>query len=358
MKIAVLISGGVDSSVALRLLKDQGHELHAFYLKIWLEDDIQFLGDCPWEEDLQYVREICEEVDVPLEIMPMQKEYFDTVVDYTISEVKAGRTPNPDIMCNNMVKFGLFLDKIDDTFEKVASGHYAQTEEQDGCHFLKRAPDPVKDQTYFLGRLSQDQLARIVFPIGHLDKAEVRQLAEKYDLPNQKRKDSQGICFLGKFKYSEFLRSYLGEKPGNILEYETGEKIGEHEGFWYHTIGQRRGMKLSGGPWFVVAKDSEKNIVYISKNYHSEDKKRDELEVGEFNWFAGSAQLAKDASTANNLQVKLRHGEQMYNCQITFEPDDKTAKIKLDQDDQGIAPGQFAVFYQDDLCLGSAVILK
>lgn len=354
MKIAVLASGGVDSSVALRLLHEQGHELHAFYLKIWLEDELQFLGDCPWEEDLKYVRDICDQLGVPLEVVPMQREYFDTVVDYTIAEVKAGRTPNPDMMCNSMIKFGTFLDKINDDFDAVASGHYAQAEEIGGRYFLRRAPDSVKDQTYFLGRLSQAQLSRVIFPIGHLSKEEVRELAVKYQLPNQDRKDSQGICFLGKFKYSEFLRSYLGEKPGEIREYETNEVLGEHEGFWYYTIGQRRGIHLSGGPWFVVAKDCPKNIIYISKNYHAADKKRDTLEVGEFNWFSGSSELAK---SAENLKVKLRHGEQLYDCLLTFGQDDKSAQIKLSQDDQGIAPGQFAVFYIDDLCIGSALIL-
>lgn len=349
MKIAVLISGGVDSSVALRLLKDQGHDLTAFYLKIWLEDELSFLGECPWEEDLKYVRQICKEAGVPLEIVPLQKEYFDTVVAYTIAEVKAGRTPNPDVMCNNHIKFGMFFDKIDESYEKVATGHYAQLEEKNGVYFLKKTPDPIKDQTYFLSNLRQDQLKRALFPIGHLAKDEVRELAEKYDLPNKHRKDSQGICFLGKVKYADFVKHYLGEKKGDILEFETGEKLGEHEGFWYYTIGQRKGIKLSGGPWFVVEKDIEKNIVYVSKNYHSQDKNRSEVEVTNFNWFAN------EAPKKTNLQVKLRHGEHAYNCKIDLLSRDR-AKIKLDAQDQGIATGQFAAFYDGDKCLGSAVI--
>lgn len=347
MKIAVLTSGGVDSSVALHLLKEQGHELKAFYLKIWLEDELQFLGDCPWEEDLKYVREICESLDIPLEVVPMQKEYFDTVVNYTIDEVRAGRTPNPDIMCNNMVKFGLFLDKIDDSYDKVASGHYARLEEIDGIHYLKRSPDAIKDQTYFLARLSQKQLARIIFPIGHLPKSQVRELAEKYQLPNKNRKDSQGICFLGKFKYSEFIKSYLGVKTGDIIKFETGEKLGEHDGFWYHTVGQRKGIHFNDGPWYVVNKDCLKNIVYVSNTYHSAEKPRNTLKVGEFNWFNGKM------PDSNNLQVKLRHGEQFYNCQLSSD-----GVVTLDSADQGIAPGQFAVFYQAELCLGSGVILS
>jgi len=355
MKIAVLVSGGVDSSVALRLLKEQGHELTAFYLKIWLEEDLQFLGDCPWEEDLNYVREVCKQCDVPLEIIPMQKEYFDTVVDYTISEVKKGFTPNPDVMCNNTVKFGLFMKKIDSSFEKIATGHYAQIVEEDGKHLLKKAPDPIKDQTYFLSNLKSDQLERLVFPIGHLKKDEVRQLAEKFDLPNKDRKDSQGICFLGKFRYSEFLNHYLGNAPGDLIEYETGEKIGDHDGFWYYTIGQRRGLKIggrqdsTGQPWYVVDKDTKKNIIYISNNYKALDNSRDIVKVNNFNWFQGQAPKKE------NLQVKLRHGEHTYNCEI-LEIDSQQATIKLDKKDQGIAPGQFVAFYDQDICLGSAMI--
>lgn len=344
MKIAVLVSGGVDSSVALKLLKDQGHDLTAFYLKIWLEDELAFLGDCPWEEDLKYVREICERENVPLEIVPFQKEYFETVVSYTINEVKNGRTPNPDIMCNNHIKFGRFIEEYGSQFDKVATGHYAQVEEENGIYYLKKAPDPVKDQTYFLGRLSQKQLSKALFPIGHLQKEEVRELAEKFDLPNKARKDSQGICFLGKFKYNDFIKHYLGEKKGDIIEFETNKKLAEHEGFFYYTVGQRKGIKLGGGPWYVVKKDPEKNIVYVSSHYHDADKPRNTLKITDYNWFSGHAPEEK------NLQVKLRHGENFY--QATLEENTLT----LDKNDQGIAPGQYVVFYQNERCLGSAVI--
>ena len=264
-KVAVLISGGVDSSVALKLLKEQGYNITAFYLKIWLEDELSFLGSCPWEEDLFYIKQICEKENIPLKIVPFQKEYWDEVVKYTISEIKAGRTPNPDILCNKRIKFGAFLNKFGNDFDKVATGHYAQVEEINGTFHLKRSPDPVKDQTYFLSHLNQDQLKKAIFPIGHLKKSEVRALAEKFDLPNKNRKDSQGICFLGKIKFNDFIKHHLGETVGDIIEFETGKKLGEHNGFWYHTIGQRQGLKLSGGPWYVVAKDPEKNIVFISK---------------------------------------------------------------------------------------------
>lgn len=352
MKIAVLVSGGVDSSVALRLLQDQGHELTAFYLKIWLEDELSFLGSCPWEDDLKYVRQVCKQANIPLEIVPLQKEYFQTVVAYTLSEVKAGRTPNPDVMCNNNVKFGLFLDKIDATYEKVATGHYGQIiQKKDKTYTLKKSPDPIKDQTYFLANLKQKQLARLILPLGELTKPEVRKLAQNYDLPNKDRKDSQGICFLGKFKYNDFLKHYLKTKTGDIIELETGKKLGEHEGYWYYTIGQRKGIKLHGGPWYIIQKDIKKNLIYISKNYHAADKKRDTLEVGNFNWFAGKPPIKK------NLQVKLRHGEHFYKTKISFNKAKTQALLKLNKNDQGIAPGQFAVFYDKDICLGSGVIL-
>lgn len=354
MKIAVLTSGGVDSSVALKLLKDEGHDVTAFYLKIWLEDELSFLGNCPWEEDLKYLREICKTAKIPLKIIPLQKEYFETVVAYTLKEVKSGHTPNPDVMCNNNIKFGLFLKKIDKSFEKIATGHYAQIVKKETKFFLEKTPDPIKDQTYFLSNLKQKQLKRLIFPLGNLTKAEVRTLAKKFKLPNKDRKDSQGICFLGKFKYNEFIKHYLGIKIGKILEYETGKKLGEHEGFWYYTIGQRKGIKLSGGPWFVVKKDIKKNIIYISNHYHEPDKKRDTLKVGNFNWFSGSFPKKK------KLQVKLRHGEHLYSCTITkilgTNANKTDASLKISGNDQGIAPGQFVAFYDGKICLGSGII--
>ena len=349
MKVAVLLSGGVDSSVALNLLKNEGHDITAFYLKIWLQDEFSFLGDCPWEEDLEYARGVCEQAGVPLEIISLQNEYWDNVVTYTISEIKEGRTPNPDIFCNSLIKFGQFYDKIDNAFEKVATGHYAKVESLNGKYLLKRAPDPVKDQTYFLAYLNQKQLSRALFPLGELNKNEVRKLAEDFDLPNKNRKDSQGICFLGQVKFNEFIKQHLGEKRGDIIVSETGEKIGEHEGYYYFTIGQRSGLKLGGGPWFVVKKDVEKNIVYISKENKSR-RSRNKFKVTNFNWFAEKPPEKKD------LQVKIRHGRRFFNCTLNLI-DDKLGEVILEEPDQGIAPGQFAVFYDDDVCLGGSVIL-
>jgi tRNA-5-taurinomethyluridine 2-sulfurtransferase len=350
MKIAVLVSGGVDSSVALRLLKEQGHDLTAFYLKIWLEDELSYLGDCPWEEDLAYVRTVCQQADVPLRIISLQKEYWDQVVAYTMAEIKAGRTPNPDILCNQRIKFGMFFNHIDLSFDKVATGHYSQCSQSLATYKLFRAPDPIKDQTYFLSYLSQAQLSRALFPIGHLRKHQVRELAQKFDLPNKERKDSQGICFLGKLKFNDFIKYHVGEKVGDLIEYETGKKLGSHKGFWFHTIGQRQGSGLAGGPWYVVSKDPQANTVFMSRNYYSPDKQRNTFAVRDCNWIAGSLPAKSD------LQVKLRHGKMIYNCTIAPRSQGEW-HVTLAQDDQGIAAGQFAVFYDGDECLGAGIIV-
>lgn len=352
MYIAVLVSGGVDSSVALRLLQDQGHQVTAFYLKIWLEDELAYLGDCPWQEDLAYVRAVCEQAGVPLEVVSLQDAYWSRVVSYTIAEIKAGRTPNPDIMCNKRVKFGAFLEAIashSTKFDKIATGHYARIEEKRGITTLHAAPDDIKDQTYFLSGLSQDQLKLLTFPLGNLNKCQVRQLAQTYDLPNKDRKDSQGICFLGKIKFSDFVRHHVGDTPGHLIEYETGKVWGTHQGFWYYTIGQRQGIGLSHGPWYVVAKDTQKNIVYISSQYYSEDKERNSFEIQDINWCSG-----KPASF-DNLEIKLRHGAARHACDVLVR-DDNSAFITLKDRDQGIAAGQFAVFYHGDQCLGGGTI--
>ena len=350
MKIAVLLSGGVDSSVALRLLKDEGHDLTAFYLKIWLQDEFSFLGECPWEEDLNYARGVCELVNVPLEVIPLQTEYWDNVVSYTISEIKEGRTPNPDIFCNSLIKFGEFYDKIDSSFEKVASGHYANVEMANGKYLLKSSPDPVKDQTYFLAYLNQQQLSRALFPIGKYKKSQIRNLAENYNLPTMARRDSQGICFLGQIKFKEFIKHHLGEIEGDIVDIDSGKILGKHPGYYFFTIGQRSGLKLGGGPWFVVKKDVKNNIIYISKQDLT-IRDRNEFLVGKFNWINSSP------NEKQNLKVKIRHGANNYDCNIDWM-NESVLSVKLSESDNGIAPGQFAVFYDDDVCLGGGVILE
>lgn len=353
MNIAVLLSGGVDSSVALRLLHEQGHNVTAFYLKIWLEDELAFLGDCPWDDDLRYARAVCDQIGVELKIVSQQKEYWQYVVSYVIDEVKSGRTPNPDVFCNKRIKFGMFLEYLNNEhaghFDKIASGHYAHVVHESNLAHLKQAPDAIKDQTYFLSYLDQSQLQKLVFPIGHLAKHEVRILAQQFDLPNKDRKDSQGICFLGKLKFSDFIKQYLGEKKGDMIEAETGTVMGSHNGFWFYTIGQRQGLGLAGGPWYVVAKDPATNSVYISRSYHADDKNRDTFMVHKIHWILGMSPIKTE------LVVKMRHGPHQHACTITHT-DDGRMLVQLASRDQGIAAGQFAVFYDENECLGAGII--
>jgi len=349
VKIAVLLSGGVDSSVALRLAQQAGcRDLNAFYLKIWLEDELAYLGSCPWEEDLAHARAVCEQAGVPLEVLSLQTEYQDRVVAAAVDELRAGRTPSPDIWCNQRIKFGLFCDKIGPGFDKVVSGHYAQVEDRGHVSLLKRSPDLVKDQTYFLCALHQEQLRRLWFPVGHLRKGEVRRLAGEWNLPNCDRKDSQGICFLGKIKYPEFVRYHLGERIGEIVELETGRTLAEHRGFWFYTIGQRKRIGLAGGPWYVVKKDVAANRVYVSHSDRFLDHARRQFNVSSMNWIGVEPQRLQ-------LQAKVRHGPRLTGCQLR-PLDDGRWEVTLTEPDQGIASGQSAVFYDEEVCLGGGVI--
>lgn len=349
MKIALLLSGGVDSSVALSLLRTRrGASITAFYLKIWLEDELAYLGDCPWEEDLSYARAVCEQLGVKLETVPLQREYFERVVRYALAELKEGRTPSPDIFCNQRIKFGIFYDQIADRYEKIATGHYARIVERDGRYHLLRAPDPVKDQTYFLSHLSQDQVARALFPIGAMRKSEVRAHAEELSLPNKTRPDSQGICFLGKIRYPDFVRHYLGERTGEIIDRETGRVLGEHRGYWFHTIGQRQGLGLGNGPWYVVAKDPVRNRVYVTHGALQEVRHRRILTVTSPSWIG-------DPPGDGRYTIKLRHGPELHGCTVTHL-DRGRLRIAMDTPDDGIAAGQFAVFYSGEECLGGARI--
>ena len=361
MRIAMLISGGVDSSVSMRLLRDAGHEVSAFYLKIWLEDELSFLGECPWEEDLRYVRAVCEEADVSLSVVPFQQEYHERIVSYVIREVREGRTPNPDVYCNTLIKFGAFLERYGDDFDRVATGHYARTEMRDGQARLQqncthggqarllRSADPVKDQTYFLSRMTPEQVGKAMFPIGEYTKEEVRALAEQYDLPNAYRKDSQGICFLGTIPFDKFLEEKVGTREGEIVDAKTGETLGGHKGFWFYTIGQRRGLHLSGGPWYVTGKDMERNVVYVSNAYRSRETARTELNVEGLTWIAGAP------ASDDKLSVKLRHGPEEHGCRLEIGADNR-GRVILEEGDTGIAAGQIAVFYRGDECLGSGTI--
>lgn len=355
MKVALLLSGGVDSSVALHLLREDGHQVTAYYLKIWLEDELAHLGDCPWEEDLVSARAVCERFDVPLEVVSFQAQYRETVVSRVLEELRRGRTPSPDILCNRDVKFGAFVDYLtthsDDSttaFERVASGHYARIEHHpDGTIDLLKGVDPVKDQTYFLHALSHSQLATCLFPLGGLTKREVRVVASTLQLPNHDRPDSQGICFLGKIPYDQFVRGYLGDNPGEIVDSNSRRVLGTHRGLWFHTIGQRRGLGLSGGPWYVVDKDREANRVLVTHASDLPRFARTAFAVSSINWLKQPSQ--------SRLSVRIRHSPECPSCVIEERPDGDLA-VELGAPDSGIAEGQAAVFYDGDVCLGGGQI--
>lgn len=330
------------------LAREGQHDITAFYLKIWLEDELHFLGECPWEEDLRYVRSVCEQLNIPLKIIPLQQEYNDHVVSYTIDELKAGRTPSPDIFCNQRVKFGAFLKYIDDSYDRIATGHYASTFEANGRVYLRQAVDPIKDQSYFLSHLSQEQIRRCLFPLGPLTKSEVRSLAKTMGLPTQDRPDSQGICFLGKIKYNEFVKFHLGEKSGEIKEWESGKVLGRHQGLWFHTYGQRKGIRLHGGPWFVINKDIETNTLYVSHRDLLKTNSRSEFLATQVSWISGEP-------SSKQLRVKLRHGPRMNDCDLVPQGNG-FFKVSMNCPDPGIANGQFAVFYDNDTCLGAGMI--
>eukprot|EP00271_Cylindrocystis_brebissonii_P010155 TRINITY_DN26256_c0_g1_i1.p1 TRINITY_DN26256_c0_g1~~TRINITY_DN26256_c0_g1_i1.p1 ORF type:complete len:737 (+),score=102.04 TRINITY_DN26256_c0_g1_i1:200-2410(+) len=388
LRVAVLLSGGVDSSIALRLLLAAGHNCTAYYLKIWFQEDFRnFWSECPWEEDLSYAQAVCDQAGVDLRVVHLTNEYWDRVVATSVEEIVAGRTPNPDILCNSRVKFGAFFEALDFTeFDRVASGHYARVEQMslegndDRVVRLLLSADQVKDQTYFLSHLTQEQLKRTMFPLGCLAKAQVRQLAEDLGLPNQKRPDSQGICFLGKVRFDEFVARHLGEKVGRIVEAESGDVLGTHRGFWFHTVGQRQGLRLSGGPWYVVAKHVERNVVFASRNYFSPEKSRRKFIAGNLSWVSGRPPLLDNTP----IRCKVRHGPAFYSCSLILEPSTAvdsnltkarpklageellsifpprsfTARVTLDSDDQGLAAGQYAAFYHEEECLGAGVILE
>ncbi|WP_455382371.1 tRNA 2-thiouridine(34) synthase MnmA [Salinispira pacifica] len=361
MKVALLLSGGVDSSTALFRLREAGYsDLTAYYLKIWLEDELSYMGACPWEEDLDYARAVCERAGVPLKVVSLQIEYYERVVSYALRELEEGRTPSPDIFCNQRIKFGAFFDHAGDSVDKVATGHYARIEESRGLYFLKRAPDPVKDQTYFLSHLGQKQLSRALFPIGGMMKSEVREIAHRLELPNRDRKDSQGICFLGRIRYPQFVRHYLGEREGRIVELESGTTLGSHRGYWFHTIGQRSGLGLGNGPWYVVRKDTRENIVYVSHSANAGQRARSSFRIGRLSWTAGYPQQN------DKLLVKIRHGPELTRCTVrpvaggatgdSAEPEQLL--VEMEKADRGVAPGQFAVLYSGETCLGSGMILE
>lgn len=349
MKIAVLVSGGVDSAVVVDLLSKQGHDLTLFYIRIGNDNGE---GDCAADEDIEFCQLIARKYNLPLHIVSLHNEYWDSVMKYTLKTVSEGRTPHPDMMCNKLIKFGYFEERWGHEFDKTATGHYADIIERDGKLFLATAADPVKDQTDFLAQISYEQLSHLMFPLGKFPKKEVRKMAVEAGLPNASRKDSQGICFLGKINYDDFIERHLGTRPGPVIEIETGRKIGTHRGFWFYTIGQRKGLGLSGGPWFVVRKNVKDNVIYVSRGYNTPKQYGRQINLDEIHWISGDPDLKRVA-------FKTRHTPEFNEAEIRRNPDG-TITLISDTDIQGIAPGQFATIYSTDhkICYGSGMIIN
>jgi tRNA (5-methylaminomethyl-2-thiouridylate)-methyltransferase len=316
-------------------------------------DDDELLH-CSSEEDIELANLIARKYGCNLEVVDLHQDYWDNVVAYTIDKVKKGFTPNPDVMCNKLIKFGVFESRVGQHFDKTATGHYATTIEEDGKTWLGTAKDPVKDQTDFLAQINHLQVSKLMFPIGGLMKQEVRQIAEKAGLASARRQDSQGICFLGKVNYNDFIRRYLGEKDGPIVELETGRILGTHKGYWFHTVGQRKGLGLSGGPWYVIKKDIEANIVWASKGYDAEAAYGNAFSMKDFHFITENPWNNNETE----IRFKIRHTPEFIKGII--RSDAGGYHIQSTEKIQGIAPGQFGVVYSADKkrCIGSGEIIS
>ena len=347
-RIAVLLSGGVDSSVAVFELVNMGLTPDCFYIKIGPEEEKEW--DCTSEEDVEMASSVASKYGLRLQIVDCHKEYYDRVTRYTMEKVRAGCTPNPDVMCNRLIKFGAFNEKVGRDYDIIATGHYAQTAVIDGKKWLLTSPDPVKDQTDFLAQIEGWQLEKALFPIGHYMKDDVRRIAEREHLASAKRKDSQGICFLGKVNYNDYVRRYLGEQPGDVVELETNRKIGTHKGLWFHTVGQRHGLGFGGGPWFVVRKDIPRNVLFVSKGYNPATAYRRDFEVQDMHFLTEEMPL-------EHVTFKIRHTPEFTSATMEHI-DDNRYIVHSAKEIHGVAPGQFCVVYDEEhrRCIGSAEI--
>ena len=354
MNIAALVSGGVDSSVVVHQLKEAGYDPTIFYIRIGMEDKDGYI-DCPAEEDIEITTFIARKYGCRMEVVSLHEEYWENVVSYTIDAVKRGLTPNPDMMCNKLIKFGCFEQKWGKEFDKTATGHYATTTDLNGKVYLSTAKDKLKDQTDFLAQVDYLQISKLMFPIGNLLKSEVREIAAAQNLPSAKRKDSQGICFLGKINYNDFIERYLGKRTGKIIELETGKILGKHNGYWFHTIGQRKGLGLSGGPWFVIKKDIKRNIIYVSNGYGVESQYGKTINLQGFNFITEDPW--GEFEDEKEITFKIRHTPEFSHGRIQRIGD--LYRNESDDKIQAIAPGQFSVIYdkESNLCLGSGMII-
>lgn len=343
------LSGGVDSSVSAYLLKKEGYDVVGVFIKVWQPNFIQ----CSLEEDRLSAMRVCSELEIPFETLDLEDEYKKGVIDYMIEEYRAGRTPNPDVMCNKEIKFGAFLDWAKSRgADYIATGHYARIVEQGREYQLLRGADDTKDQSYFLWTLRQEQLKHILFPVGHLKKSEVREIASKAGLSTARKKDSQGLCFIGNVDMKEFLKHFISESHGDVLD-EQGEVVGFHDGSVFVTLGERHGFTITKKtprdlPYYVIKKDVKKNTITVSSNLSNLKQKAKNIDLKDVNFISGQNPVVGKYGAQTRY-----HGEE-YELTISF--DANHLRFMLD-DSRLVASGQSLVFYDGDICLGGGVIV-
>ncbi|MEW9675858.1 tRNA 2-thiouridine(34) synthase MnmA [Lentibacillus sp. L22] len=349
-RVVVGMSGGVDSSVAALLLKEQGYDVVGIFMKNW--DDTDDAGVCTATEDFDDVVRVCNQIGIPYYAVNFEKQYWDKVFTYFLDEYKAGRTPNPDVMCNKEIKFKAFLDHaLSLGADYVATGHYARIRFIDGHYQMLRGVDDNKDQTYFLNQLTEDVLSKVMFPLGHLPKSEVREIAKQHNLATATKKDSTGICFIGERNFKEFLSEYLPAQPGEMRTL-AGAVKGKHDGLMYYTIGQRQGLGIGGAgdPWFVVGKNLKDNVLYVEQGFANEALYSDSLIASDMNWI-GSVDLSEPLTCT----AKFRYRQQ--DSGVTVHPlANGKVQVIFDEPERAITPGQSVVFYDSEVCLGGGTI--
>jgi len=353
MKIVVGLSGGVDSAVAALLLKRAGHDVVGLFMKNWEDDDDDRY--CSTREDLVDAVSVAERIGIEIEAVNFAAEYRERVFASFLAEYRAGRTPNPDVMCNAEIKFKAFLDHaLALGAERIATGHYARVEERDGRFVLLKGLDPGKDQSYFLHRLTQAQLSRTMFPVGHLLKSDVRRLAREAGLPNHAKRDSTGICFIGERPFREFLSRYLPKEPGPMAT-PQGERVGEHQGLMYYTIGQRQGLGIggrregAGDPWYVAGKDLEANTLVVVQGHDHDLLLKRRLAAADASWIAG------DMPRAGAFGAKTRYRQADSACELV-PSGERSFELEFPAPQWAVTPGQSAVLYRGEECLGGGII--